>query len=671
MASERYERLWASYDKYATEGTPTLIVAQALLKDTKNDNIVAQLKFQNIDSRYIQAVNIELKAFDSFGKELQGIPEYQYTDLHVKTGDFWGADRAIILPNNLTRTINVAIKSIIFSDNTIWESNQSEWYKLKTQDNLFSALKNEELVKQFRLEYGSWANYMYLEDDAVWHCICGTINPDKSNKCYGCKTSREKLIFFDYEALKDNKDKRVAVEKAQAEERERIAKEEAEAQAQRIAQAEAERIEKENQAKEKKQKSIKRILTCMFWIIDIGVIFAGICYLVIHLLIPFIKYNDASELQAEESYVEAIEIYEELGGYSDSSKKILQCKYAYATSLKEQKQYSVARDIFSELGDYSDAQQQVKECIYYEALIAAEQGHYEQAYNMLSSIKDYSDSAEQIDKMKYGRVWEARDSGNYEKAIALLEKMPGEKELIKEYKLLWGKQLMDEGKYSEAIDVFDTMSKVHEAILLKSEAKFLYGKQCYEEGDYLGAKKLFDVAKYLYPDAEEWYKKAVYACANEYFEKGDYVNATSNYSVIKDYEDSEEKYLEANYLYALQLIKDKKYVDALNRFSVSPTYKDSENKVKEVKYAYVTSHKDNQNSTTYRYLKDLVNIGYSNASEIYDDLYEWKAKIVFNSSENDSKTNKSKISKWDTVYAHVILSGGTPNGSTKIKTVIT
>lgn len=114
--AERYEKLFSSYEKYYSVGSPALIVAEAILKDNKEDKVKAQLKFQNIYNKSIKAVNISIRAYDSFGRELEGIEEYQYADLCVYQGSYWGQDKAITLPNDLTRTIKVSIHSVIFQD---------------------------------------------------------------------------------------------------------------------------------------------------------------------------------------------------------------------------------------------------------------------------------------------------------------------------------------------------------------------------------------------------------------------------------------------------------------------------------------------------------------------------------------------------------------------------
>ena len=50
---ERYTRLFLLSEQLYIENAPVIIVAGALLKDNKTDNILVQLKFQNIEEKQI------------------------------------------------------------------------------------------------------------------------------------------------------------------------------------------------------------------------------------------------------------------------------------------------------------------------------------------------------------------------------------------------------------------------------------------------------------------------------------------------------------------------------------------------------------------------------------------------------------------------------------------
>ena len=96
-------------------------------------------------------------------------------------------------------------------------------------------------------------------------------------------------------------------------------------------------------------------------------------------------------------------------------------------------------------------------------------------------------------------------------------------------------------------------------------------------------------------------------------------------------------------------------------------YRNSENKILEAKYQYVIKHENNNDKTTFTYLKELKRQDYKDSAEIYEDLYEWRVTVIaVNSSEDDETTNKSSISRSSPIYFHIKLTGGEPNGSMRI-----
>lgn len=124
---------------------------------------------------------------------------------------------------------------------------------------------------------------------------------------------------------------------------------------------------------------------------------------------------------------------------------------------------------------------------------------------------------------------------------------------------------------------------------------------------------------------------------------------------------------EIKYQEACSTLKDGDHVSAIQMFEDLDCYKDSEEKISEAMYSYVLKHKNNDDTTTFDYLKKLKKQDYKDSSRIYENLYAWEI-IVFavNSSENDLSTDNNSISKHSSVYFHIRLTGGEPNASMRI-----
>ena len=78
--SERFNRLFSLQKNLYTEEAPILVSAGALLKDTENGHIYAQLKFKSIEKKIIKFCKVEIICFDAIGRALDKSISYTYLD---------------------------------------------------------------------------------------------------------------------------------------------------------------------------------------------------------------------------------------------------------------------------------------------------------------------------------------------------------------------------------------------------------------------------------------------------------------------------------------------------------------------------------------------------------------------------------------------------------------
>ncbi|MCR5311545.1 MAG: hypothetical protein K6E32_09065, partial [Lachnospiraceae bacterium] len=120
------------------------------------------------------------------------------------------------------------------------------------------------------------------------------------------------------------------------------------------------------------------------------------------------------------------------------------------------------------------------------------------------------------------------------------------------------------------------------------------------------------------------------------------------------------------YKRAYKLLDDRYYKSAVSDFEKILDYKDSKEKINVAKFEYVNAYKNNRDQTTLSYLEELVEINYTGAKEIYDEIYSWKVEYLGAKTSEDGKEYFAKVSKKDTIYMHFKLQGGLPNGGTTI-----
>ena len=232
--SERYTRLFSLPQNLHTEGSPVLIAAGALLRDNQTGKVLAQLKFQSLSERRIQAVKVALRASDVTGAELEGVPEQQYLDLDAARGDSFGQKTAVSLPSAVTRSFSCACSSVVFADGSVWTASEGAvWEPVKQPSTLQNALAD--LAEQYRRDTFADAQYVPTDDRDLWVCACGTVNRRSETQCVRCRSLHDALFAAaDATRLREHRQEYLERKKREAAEKEaREAKEAAEKQAHR------------------------------------------------------------------------------------------------------------------------------------------------------------------------------------------------------------------------------------------------------------------------------------------------------------------------------------------------------------------------------------------------------------------------------------------------------
>ena len=99
--ADRYTRLFTLPSDLYTAGSPLVIAAGALLKDTQTGRVLAQLKLRSISDQHIRAVKLRVIGYD-VSQAVLCEEEHQYLDLDVKRDTLFGAKEAC----EFTRRIN-------------------------------------------------------------------------------------------------------------------------------------------------------------------------------------------------------------------------------------------------------------------------------------------------------------------------------------------------------------------------------------------------------------------------------------------------------------------------------------------------------------------------------------------------------------------------------------
>ncbi len=210
--SDRFEKLFSLPENLYSEELPIIITAGSLLKDKETGKIIVQLKYHSVSPILIIALKVGISAYDVLGKEIEGIDEYQYLDLYVTHGQDFGSNKAIIMPNTVTRSINIRTITAILSNGTTYSVTMPSHTLPKSAD-IHTVLNNDQLVKQYQLEIGRTPVYAPQKINNLWCCTCGEWN--SIDCCDNCDANKEDIFnALNAETLREKANDRIDAEEA-------------------------------------------------------------------------------------------------------------------------------------------------------------------------------------------------------------------------------------------------------------------------------------------------------------------------------------------------------------------------------------------------------------------------------------------------------------------------
>lgn len=240
--AERFEKLYELQKRLYKRESPVIIEAGALLKDTVSDEILIQLNFHSVSDKKIKALKVIINVFDIMGNEIENKVEYSYLDLQISNGEYFGSKKAIMLPNKTIRSFKVVCYTVVYDDDTKWETgDMNDIKEIPMSEYLSNFFDNAKLIEQYSIETTRFAKYIPEQYEELWCCTCGELN--KTEHCTKCNLQKE-LVFkkLDKEQIIHNLEVRLEREKT---EKERIIREE---------KRRTEEIEQTKAAKQKQHK---------------------------------------------------------------------------------------------------------------------------------------------------------------------------------------------------------------------------------------------------------------------------------------------------------------------------------------------------------------------------------------------------------------------------------
>lgn len=414
------------------------------------------------------------------------------------------------------------------------------------------------------------------------------------------------------------------------------------------------------------------------------------------------RYNQAMEDMEAGNYLSAMEAFTELEDYKDSREAALECSYQYALQLLEQGSLDEAKAYFEKVNTEKDVEEELLECDYRRAEMLRDSGNYSEAEQLFQVLEEYKDSADKVFACRYLQAQELLKQEDYEAALNLFLRTSGYQDsetCIHECQYQLGQIQLAQQDYLGAYEYFQ-----------------------YIPGNYKDTEGI--VARCLYQIARDYYDAGSYESAIGYAESLRYYSLPSQYDTkfIKDLQlryaellinrkdnasleealyflgeldsnqqirnlikKAETQQKQNIYDAGLDYLNKKQYTNAIREFEKIKNFSDAKKQWLEAMYCYVQNNKsryDDENAfstllnllgdtkTFHSYAKTLSENNYKDSRAYYKELTAWHMEVTMNNFEQ-SEVDLNSISKYDSVYAHLKLSGGPLDGETRIRYVFT
>ncbi|MCC0705027.1 hypothetical protein IC213_18385 [Clostridioides sp. ES-S-0049-02] len=223
---DRFEILkYLEFDIWHSEW-PLELLKGAITKDNATNNLLLQLKLCNISDKEIKSAYFKIECFNDAGDLIDGNLKHVYQDINIKPHECLGDDIAIRINDNKTRTINVILEQVVFSNNEVYKYEREEGLVIPELDKI--GLLKTELLEELKKDYEEYdfeyeIKYMpNIIEKKAWNCCCGKINKLEKDRCNNCKRSKTlqiKKINKNYleslhkKSLKNKKEIEIKLEK--------------------------------------------------------------------------------------------------------------------------------------------------------------------------------------------------------------------------------------------------------------------------------------------------------------------------------------------------------------------------------------------------------------------------------------------------------------------------
>ncbi len=299
-------------------------------------------------------------------------------------------------------------------------------------------------------------------------------------------------------------------------------------------------------------------------------------------------YDYAIKELRESNYSRAIEVFEALGSYSDSSQQIPRIHYAAGMSYRNQGAYSSAIKEFTLAGQYEDATDQILATYYSAGVEQKASGNWEEAVKSFTLAGNYKDASDQIYDTYYCEGLAKRADAHWEEAISAFrsagEYRDAPTQILATY-YAEGEKKRDLNDWHGAIEAFTSAGEYNDAKTQISATYYAQGEAYFNNNDYWGAIYAYQSAN-GYSDSSMKILAAHYSCGDLLDQMGNWEGAIVEYELAEDYLDAKQKVIDCKekiYQLAESYYQQGEWYQAIDNYLLIPDYKNAEERSRETK----------------------------------------------------------------------------------------
>ena len=184
----RYSRIRVFEQILWETNCPVIVSKHALLKDNAENQLILQLKLQNITRMPLSGTDLQIDCLDDSGAVLE-TRQYSFSNLSIDSGQYFGDRDPIPVPDGTVRA------SVVVENVYILDKSYNLNFRLRPHGDILeeaSKIQNPPLFKTLVEEHGGQALFIPVSRDTYWQCSCGQFNANAY--CVNCGIQKDDLM---------------------------------------------------------------------------------------------------------------------------------------------------------------------------------------------------------------------------------------------------------------------------------------------------------------------------------------------------------------------------------------------------------------------------------------------------------------------------------------------